>query len=121
MGKLALPSEAVHSATVSNPVPRSSTRGSCAGALPRVDARDAAFVNGAVRWRYIAANPVADAGAMLKRLSFGSRSQGGERMIERLLSVDQTCRLQRRSFYSYLADALTAKARGDPVPSLMRA
>jgi hypothetical protein len=39
-------------------------------------------------------------------------------MIERLLSVDQTCRLQRRSLYAYLADALTAKARGDPVPSL---
>jgi len=38
--------------------------------------------------------------------------------IERLLSVDQTCRLQRRSLYAYLAGALTAKARGDPVPSL---
>ena len=24
----------------------------------------------------------------------------------------------RRSLYAYLADALTAKARGDPVPSL---
>jgi hypothetical protein len=45
----------------------------------------------------------------------------GERTIERLLSVDQTCRLQRRSLYAYLADALTAKARGDPVPSLMGA
>ena len=43
---------------------------------------------------------------------------GGEHTIERLLSVDQTCRLQRRSLYSYLADALTAKARGDPLPSL---
>jgi hypothetical protein len=47
-----------------------------------------------------------------------SRSQGGERTIERLLSVDQTCRLQRRSLYAYLSDALTAKARGDPVPTL---
>lgn len=36
---------------------------------------------------------------------------------ERGLSVDQTWRLQRRSLYSYPADALTAKARGDPVPS----
>jgi hypothetical protein len=41
-----------------------------------------------------------------------------ERTIERLLSVDQTCRLQRRSLYGYLADLLTAKARGDPVPTL---
>jgi transposase len=52
------------------------------------------------------------------KLSLGSRSQGGERTIERLVSFDQTCRLKRRSLYGYLADALTAKARGDPVPSL---
>ena len=60
------------------------------------------------------------AAVIYRKLSFGSRSQGGERTIERLLSVDQTCRLQRRSLYDYLTDALTAKAR-DPVPSLMRA
>jgi hypothetical protein len=30
----------------------------------------------------------------------------------------QTCRLQRRSLYAHLAGALTAKARGDPVPIL---
>jgi hypothetical protein len=51
-------------------------------------------------------------------LASAAASQGGERTIERLLSVDQTCRLQRRSLYSYLADALTAKARGDHLPSL---
>ena len=39
-------------------------------------------------------------------------------MIERLLSVDQTCRLQRRSLYAYLSAVLSAKARGDPVPAL---
>ena len=44
-----------------------------------------------------------------RRLSLGSRSQGGERTIERLLSVDQTCLLQRRSLYTYLADALPPK------------
>ena len=37
------------------------------------------------------------AAVIYRKLSLGSRSQGGERMIERLLSVDQTCRLQRRS------------------------
>jgi transposase len=58
------------------------------------------------------------AAVIYRKLSLGSRSQRGERMIERLLSVDQTCRLQRRSPYAYLADALTAKARGDPVLSL---
>jgi transposase len=58
------------------------------------------------------------AAVIYRKLSLGSRSQRGERTIERLLSVDQTCRLQRRSLYAYLADALTAKARGDPVPAL---
>jgi transposase len=58
------------------------------------------------------------AAVIYRKLSLGSRSQGGERTIERLLSVDQTCRLQRRSLYAYLSDVLTAKARGDPVPAL---
>ena len=65
-----------------------------------------------------AAEPGLRAAVIYRKLSLGSRSQGGERTIERLLSVDQTCRLQRRSLYAYLSDALTAKARGDPVPSL---
>ena len=58
------------------------------------------------------------ASVIYRKLSLGSRSQSGERTIERLLSVDQTCRLQRRSLYAYLADALSAKARGDPIPAL---
>src|SRR5437764_15244234 len=57
------------------------------------------------------------AAVIYRKLSLGSRSQGGERMIERLLSVDQTCRLQRRSLYAYLADVLTAKARRFSVPA----
>jgi hypothetical protein len=61
------------------------------------------------------------AAVIYRKLSLGSRSQGGERTIERLLSVDQSFRLQRRSLYAYLADALTAEARGDPVSSLMGA
>jgi AmiR/NasT family two-component response regulator len=59
------------------------------------------------------------AAVIYRKLSLGSRSQGGERTIERLLSVDQTCRLQRRSLYAYLADVLTAKARSDPIPILI--
>ena len=58
------------------------------------------------------------ASVIYRKLSLGSRSQGGERTIERLLSVDQTCRLQRRSLYAYLAPVLNAKARGDPIPTL---
>jgi transposase len=58
------------------------------------------------------------AAVIYRKLSLRSRSQGGERTIERLLSVDQTCRLQRRSLYGYLSELLAAKARGDPLPAL---
>ena len=58
------------------------------------------------------------AAVIYRKLSLGSRSQGGERTIERLLSVDQTCRLQRRSLYGYISDVLAARTRGDPIPTL---
>jgi transposase len=51
-----------------------------------------------------------------RKLSLGSQSEGGERRIERLLSAHTTCRLQGRSLFVYLTDALTAHARGDPAP-----
>jgi transposase len=58
------------------------------------------------------------AAVIYRKLSLGSRAQGGERTIERLLSVDQPCRLQRRSLFAYVSDALTARARVDPLPAL---
>jgi transposase len=54
-----------------------------------------------------------------RKLSLGSQSARGERTIERLLSASVTCRLQRRSLFTYLTDALSATARGHPVPSLV--
>jgi transposase len=54
-----------------------------------------------------------------RKLSLGSQSERGERVLERLLSVSQTCRLQRRSLFAYLADMLAATARGQPLPSLV--
>jgi transposase len=53
-----------------------------------------------------------------RKLSLGSQSQGGERRIERLLSAHTTCRLQQRSLLAYLTEAISAHARGDPVPLL---
>jgi len=53
-----------------------------------------------------------------RKLSLGSQSERGERTIERLLSASLTCRLQQRSLFAYLTDALTANARGDPIPAL---
>lgn len=53
-----------------------------------------------------------------RKLSHGTRSDNGERFIERILSASVTCRLQHRSLLVYLADLLTAHARGDPLPTL---
>lgn len=53
-----------------------------------------------------------------RKLSFGSQSEEGEKRIGRLLSAHTTCRLQHRSLFIYLTNALTAHARGDPPPLL---
>ncbi len=53
-----------------------------------------------------------------RKLSLGSHSERGEQTIERLLSASVTCRLQRRSLFAYLSDALSARVRGDPAPLL---
>jgi len=53
-----------------------------------------------------------------RKLSLGSQSEDGEQRTARLLSAHTTCRLQHRPLFIYLADALTAHARDDPVPLL---
>jgi transposase len=53
-----------------------------------------------------------------RKLSLGSQSEGGELRTSRLLSAHTSCRLQRRSLFAYLTDAIAAHARGDPVPLL---
>jgi len=53
-----------------------------------------------------------------RKLSHGTRSQDGERFIERALSASVTCRLQGRSLFAYLAELLTARSRGQPLPAL---
>jgi transposase len=53
-----------------------------------------------------------------RKLSLGSQSERGETTIQRLLSASVTCRLQGRSLFAYLADALGARVRGDPAPPL---
>jgi transposase len=53
-----------------------------------------------------------------RKLSLGTQSERGERGIERLLSASITCRLRQRSLFAYLAEVITAHARGDPIPAL---
>ena len=53
-----------------------------------------------------------------RKLSHGTRSEEGERFIERALSASVTCRLQGRSLFAYLAELFTARSRGQPLPAL---
>ncbi len=54
-----------------------------------------------------------------RKISLGSQSNAGERFAERMLSVSQTCRLQGRSLFGFLVEAITASARASPAPSLV--
>jgi transposase len=53
-----------------------------------------------------------------RKISHGSKSASGSRFIERMLTVIETCRLQGRSAYAYLTDAVTARFAGRACPSL---
>lgn len=54
-----------------------------------------------------------------RKISLGSQSEAGERFAERMLSISQTCRLQKRSLFDFLVEALTTNARASPTPSLV--
>ena len=56
---------------------------------------------------------------ILRKLSLGTQSEGGERAIERLLSASVTCRLQGRSLFVYLSEVLAADIRSAALPSLV--
>jgi transposase len=53
-----------------------------------------------------------------RKLSLGTQSERGERSLERLLSASITCRPRKQSLFAYLTQAITAHARGDPIPAL---
>ena len=49
---------------------------------------------------------------ILRKLSFGTQSSRGSRYLERILSVSETCRLQKRNAYEYLICMMKAKFAG---------
>ena len=53
-----------------------------------------------------------------RRLQGGTQSDRGNRWIERIQSVRETCRLQDRRILDWLIDAATAAHHGRPIPSL---
>jgi transposase len=53
-----------------------------------------------------------------RKLSFGTQSQAGSRFIERMLTVCETCRLQKRSVFQWLTTAVEARLNNRPAPKL---
>lgn len=56
---------------------------------------------------------------ILRRISGGTQSERGNRWIERILSIIETCRRQGRSAHEYLHDAIDASLHGRPIPTLV--
>ena len=54
-----------------------------------------------------------------RKLSFGTQSATGSRFLERILTVSETCRMQGRSVYEFMIDAVTANYAGQQSPSLL--
>jgi transposase len=58
-------------------------------------------------------------GVLWRKRSFGSHSEAGCRFVERILTVVQTLRLQKRSVLNYLHDAITAHRAARPAPQFL--
>ena len=54
-----------------------------------------------------------------RKLSFGTQSEAGSRFIERMLTISETCRLQKRSIYQWLCDAVDASLKGQSAPCIL--
>jgi transposase len=55
-----------------------------------------------------------------RKLSFGTQSASGSRFVERMLSVIETCRQQKRDAFAWMVDAVQAHLADQPAPSLLR-
>ena len=56
---------------------------------------------------------------MDRRATQGTRSQKGRTFCERIWTTVGTCRMNKRSIFGYLCEAVTAWANGHPIPSLI--
>ncbi len=59
------------------------------------------------------------AGVIWRKTSFGSQSGRGLHLVERLLSVAETCKKQTIDLLGYLSAAITAQRLGQPAPVLL--
>lgn len=56
---------------------------------------------------------------IMRKIQGGTQSEHGNHWIERILSINETCRLQGRAALDYLTAAATAAHHGRPAPSLL--
>lgn len=56
---------------------------------------------------------------MWRRTSYGTQTDHGDRLVERLLTLRETCRLQGSRMHDYLTAAITADHHGQPIPALL--
>jgi hypothetical protein len=56
---------------------------------------------------------------IMRKVQGGTQSEQGNRWIERILSVNETCCLQGRAVLDYLLEAADAAHHGRPSPSLV--
>jgi transposase len=54
-----------------------------------------------------------------RKTSYGTQTDHGDRLVERLLTIRETCRLQRRRLHDYLTTAITADLHRQPIPALL--
>ncbi len=59
-------------------------------------------------------------GVLWRKDAFGCHSESGCRFVERILTVVQTLRLQKRSVLNFLEEAVIAHRSGTPAPALGR-
>jgi hypothetical protein len=57
--------------------------------------------------------------AIHRRMTQGTRSEGGQQWCERIWTAITTCTQQGRSLYDYLVEAVQAHFQGEPAPSLL--
>jgi transposase len=54
-----------------------------------------------------------------RKTSYGTQTDHGDRLVERLLTMRETCRLQGRRLHDFLTAAITADLHGRPIPALL--
>lgn len=54
-----------------------------------------------------------------RKLSFGTKSASGSRFVERMLTVIETCRRQKRNVFEWMVEAVQAHFAGKPAPTLL--